>query len=106
MFNLEGINNVEIDENNLEKEAVKVNEFFDTYEDCVKTEEDFKSEKKDTYEDCVKTEEDFKSEKEDTYEDCIKTVFDIEEEKRKLEQLRTMFEDCGLIDSNNSEKIR
>lgn len=88
MFNLEGTKDVEIKEKDIERKSISVGESFNNYDDCVKTEEDVKDDT--TYD----------------YSDCIKTKFDIEEEKRKLEELRTMFEDCGLIDSNKSEKIR
>ena len=86
MMNLEGINNIETDEKNMEKDSIFVKESFDDYSDCVKTESDIDEEEQ--YD----------------YSDCIKTQFDIEEEKRKLEELRTMFENCGLIDSNNKKK--
>ena len=82
MNSLEGISLTEIDEKDIEKKSINVGESFDNYDDCA-----LKEEKEETYD----------------YSDCVKTPFDIEEEKRKLEELRTMFEDCGLIDSDNKK---
>ena len=106
MMNLEGINNIEIDEKNIEKDSIFVKESFDDYSDCVKTESDKDEEEQYDYSDCVKTESDIDEEEQSDYSDCIKTQFDIEEEKRKLEELRTMFEDCGLIEPSKSNKIK
>lgn len=75
MRNLEGLKIIEVKEEDLEKQSMKVSE-ADTYEDCALTEKDKLKKLKEElleikyYEDCVK-ENDLTSE-EETYEDCRK----------------------------------
>ena len=82
MKNLEGIKNVEINEKNLEKNCLTVNENFvstgeeDDFEDCAKTIEDEKRELENLKEEILYYDQHCKkqpnSEIEDDFEDCRK----------------------------------
>lgn len=85
MNSLEGISLTEIDEKDIEKKSVTVDESFNNYDDCALTEK-----KEETYD----------------YSDCALTIEDIEKQKQELENLKNMYNDCLKTNEDESGKVK